>query len=96
MGHHWSMGKQSEATPLKKTDSPLFRSHQLSIDTQVGAGAHEPPLHFIGLVLCRDCTANYNCCQFLSTEVLSCPENTNLFQSFLTLALRVFQQPLLQ
>lgn len=39
----WSKTNLPEAALLKKTDCPISRSHQVSIATQLGVGAHVPP-----------------------------------------------------
>jgi len=81
MGMVASIVKLPGITPLKKTDLPSPRSHQLSIEPQLGVTA---------LILCMCFAGNY---AFMCAVVLLYPEDTVSLWSSPPLPLTVFLPP---
>lgn len=77
---HWSMANLPETTPLKKTDSPSPRSHQLPVAPQLGVKLHaRTPLHVViwpGLSFYGTCICCHNYYEFICSPALLYPKDT--------------------
>lgn len=83
--HPLKHSEPARSTPLIQTNSPSFRSHQLSIAPQLHGDAREslllPSLNLTGLISWRSCAEKQSCHKLMSVVVLSCPDGTVLLQS---------------
>lgn len=66
-----------QATPLKKLISPPLTTNSPSWRCE--ASWTLPTCSEMSPILCRSCTDDYSCSEFLSTPAVSCPEDSFVF-----------------
>lgn len=75
----------ARSTSLIQTNSPCFKSHQLSIAPQLHVEAYEScfshPGILSGLTSWRSCAEKQSCHELMSVMIRSCPDDTSMLQS---------------